>query len=217
MNDERKKINELQGAMQGIIDSRRRREIPTEGLTEYFTDETYENARKKRKKLLTIYLIVLGVYVLSIVGFFVWYRLLPYKSPKIATIKLIAYPLTGLFVIFSFIYLGLPYGMCNKYRKLALNMKSGAKDVSDGTFIETDEGMTIKDGVEMKSLVFLEWNEFKKEFYERKVLVFRDDEFPPFARGDEVEFVTQGNVLVSYKITGHTDIDDEAETESESE
>ena len=203
--------------MQGIIDSKRRRDIPTEGLTEYFTDEMYESARKKRKKLLTIYLIVLGVYVLAIVGLFVWYRLLPYKSPKITTIKLIAYPLTGVFVIFSFIYLGLPYGMCNKYRKLALNMKTGAKEVSDGTFIETDEGMTIKDGVEMKSLVFLEWNDFKKEFYERKVLLFRDGEFPPFSKGDEVEFVTQGNVLLSYKITGHTDIDGEDETEPASD
>lgn len=56
----------------------------------------------------------------------------------------------------------------------------------------------------MKSLVFLEWNKYKKGYYERKVLVFYEKEFPEIPEGSGVRFITQGNVLVSYEILDET-------------
>ena len=67
-------------------------------------------------------------------------------------------------------------------------------------FFEYDETLQDKDGVDFKSLVFIEWNKYKNDFFERKVLVFDEREFPQIKEGQNVTYVTQGNVLVSYKI-----------------
>ena len=69
-----------------------------------------------------------------------------------------------------------------------------------GSFIEYSESIQDKDGVDFKSLVFIEWNKYKNDFFERKVLVFDEREFPQIKEGQNVTYVTQGNVLVSYKI-----------------
>ena len=58
-----------------------------------------------------------------------------------------------------------------------------------------------KDGVDFKSLIFLEWNKYKKDYFERKVLVFNEKPFPEIPDGATVTFITQGNVLISYEIT----------------
>ena len=57
-----------------------------------------------------------------------------------------------------------------------------------------------KDGVDMKSLIFIEWNKYKNDYFERKVLVFYEKPFPEFAEKATVRYVTQGNVLISYEI-----------------
>ena len=51
-----------------------------------------------------------------------------------------------------------------------------------------------------RKFIFLEWNKYKNDFFERKVLVFEEKEFPKFNENDNVRYVTQGNVLVSYEI-----------------
>ena len=76
----------------------------------------------------------------------------------------------------------------------------GIRETSTGSFLEYDEGLQVKDGVDFKALVFLEWNKYKKDFFERKVLVFYQEEFPEFKEGQNARYVTQGNVLIEYKI-----------------
>ncbi len=51
----------------------------------------------------------------------------------------------------------------------------------------------------MKSLVFLEWNKYKNEYFERKVLIFYENSFPEFEEKITYRYVTQSNVLVSYE------------------
>jgi hypothetical protein len=79
-------------------------------------------------------------------------------------------------------------------------MVNGIKEKGTGSFIEYSDKIQDKDGVDMKSLVFLEWNKYKKDYYERKVLVFADKPFPEIPKDAVVNFVTQSNVLISYEI-----------------
>ena len=79
-------------------------------------------------------------------------------------------------------------------------MATGLRETSTGSFFEFDEKIQDKDGVDFKSLIFLEWNKYKKEFFERKVLVFYEKPFPEIPLEANVTYVTQGNVLVSYEI-----------------
>ena len=77
---------------------------------------------------------------------------------------------------------------------------TGLRETSTGSFIEVDESLQEKDGVDFKALIFLEWNKFKNDFFERKVLIFDELEVPEFKENQNVRYVTQGNVLVSYEI-----------------
>ena len=65
-----------------------------------------------------------------------------------------------------------------------------------------------KDGVDCKSIMLVEWNKYKKDFFEREVLVFYEKPFPEIPQDATIEFVTQGNFLISYQIL------DEEQTES---
>ena len=60
--------------------------------------------------------------------------------------------------------------------------------------------LAIKDGVDCKELIFNEWNKFKEVYYERRVFVLYEMDFPDIPEKSMVKFITQGNVLISYQI-----------------
>ncbi|MBP5467339.1 MAG: hypothetical protein J6Y43_07255 [Clostridia bacterium] len=174
-------------------------------MTEYYTDAELAAAKKQRKKTLIVYFIVFGVYLAATVAIFIYYGTLPYKgyadtASKISLIKGVHYSLTAVFVIFSFIYLGITFKRVNRYYKTCRNMSTGLRETSTGSFLEYDENIQDKDGVDFKALVFIEWNKYKKDFFERKVLVFYEKPFPEIPLEANVSYTTQGNVLISYEI-----------------
>ena len=169
-------------------------------MTDYFVEKDYYDVMKQKKRVWRIYLCIAALYLVLSVGLFLWYRTLPYMSPKINTVKFIHYSLTVVMTIFSFIYIGIYYKRVNRFYKLSYNLLTGLKETSTGSFLEYDETLQDKDGVDFKSLIFIEWNKYKKDFYERKVLVFDERPFPEFKENQNVKYVTQGNVLISYEI-----------------
>ena len=169
-------------------------------MIKYFQDDDFEIAKKRRNKMLIGFFIILGVYLAFSAGMLVWYLLLPYKSGTIGTVKLIHYVVGAIMVGGMFVYLGLPFKRANKFYHMVKNMQNGIRESSTASFFEYDETLQEKDGVDFKALIFLEWNKYKKDFFERKVLVFYDRPFPQFNENDNVKFITQGNVLISYEI-----------------
>ncbi|MBR0189930.1 MAG: hypothetical protein IJQ23_06055 [Clostridia bacterium] len=174
-------------------------------MVEYYTDAELDSAKKQKKKTLIIYFIVLGVFVLATAAFFAYYLTLPYSGYRdtariISRIKWGNYSLTAIFVIFSFIYLGIVYKRVRRYYKMCVHLSTGLRETTVANFIEYDETIQDKDGVDFKSLIFLEWNKYKQDFFERKVLVFYEKPFPEIPEQANVSFVTQGNVLISYEI-----------------
>ncbi len=169
-------------------------------MTEYFKEKEYIEAKSQRKRVLIGFLIVSAIYLVSSVAILVWYLTLPYMSPTITTVKIIQYSITGVFVIFAFIYLGIPYKRVNRYCEVMKNLATGLRETSTGSFLEYNESVQTKDGVDFKSIVFVEWNKYKKDFYYRKVLVYVEKPYPKFEKDVNVRYVTQGNVLISYEI-----------------
>lgn len=174
-------------------------------MTEYYTDAERVSAKKQNKRVLIGYFSVFGVYLAISVAFFVYYLTLPYIGYKdtahtVSLLKTAHYTLTAVFVIFSFIFLGIKYKRTRRYYKMCNNLSTGLRETSTGSFLEYDESIQDKDGVDFKSLVFIEWNKYKKDFYERKVLVFYEKPFPEIPLEANVSYVTQGNVLVAYEI-----------------
>lgn len=169
-------------------------------MKEYFTEQQFISAKKQRKIVIGWYIGVMLLYTILSVGIFLWYRTFPYLDPRINTAKLIHYSLTALIVVFSFIYLGIPFKRVNRFYRITHQMLTGIRETSTGSFFEYDETLQDKDGVDMKSLIFIEWNKYKNDFFERKVLVFDELDFPEIPENANVRYVTQGNVLISYEI-----------------
>ncbi len=169
-------------------------------MTKYFCNEEFFKSKKQRKKVLIGYYAVLGVYLILSLGFFLWFRTLPYKAVEIIKVKFMHFALTAIFVIFSFIYLGIIFKRVNRYYKMTINMIHGLKETFVASFFEYDDNIRDKDGVDYKSLIFIEWNKYKGEYYERRVLVPYEKPFPEFKENQIIKFITQGNVLFSYEI-----------------
>ncbi len=169
-------------------------------MIKYFFNEEFYKAKKQRKFVLLGYYLVLAIYLLLSTGFYLWFRTLPFMSEEIRKVKFFHFGVTVIFVIFSFIYLGIPFKRVHRYYKMTLNMIHGLKENFVASFLEYDESIRDKDGVDYKSLVFIEWNKYKEEFYERRVLVPCEKPFPEFKENQVIKFITQGNVLYSYEV-----------------
>jgi hypothetical protein len=94
--------------------------------------------------------------------------------------------------------------MVKKFYKALNNVKIGIREEYVAEFIGCDETLQTKEGVEYKCLLFKEWNKYKKDFYERKVLVFYELPFPVIETGKKVKFITQANLLVEYEYITET-------------
>lgn len=169
-------------------------------MTQYFLEEEFTSAYEQRKKAILGFVIILLIYLAISGGLLGWYLTLPYMDKLIRWVKAIQYSVTVIFVFAIFLYMGIKYKRVNRFYKHVYNLKTGIRETSTGSFVEYDESLQDKDGVDCKSLIFLEWNKYKNDFFERKVLVFDEREFPQFNEGQNVRYVTQGNFLISYEI-----------------
>lgn len=169
-------------------------------MVQFYDKKELDRIKIQRKKALIGYLLVLATYALSSVGLCVWFILLPYNSPTATVIRLIEYPLTAAFIVFTFFYMGIKYKRIRRYHKMLVNLETGIRETSVGSFFEYENKIFQKDGVDVKNLIFLEWNKYKHDFLERKVLVLAEMDFPVFEENQNVKYVTQGNVLVEYEI-----------------
>lgn len=159
----------------------------------------FEQVKKQKKNIKIWYFVALGIFIAFAVVMFIFYRLEPYKSPNITTVKIITYVVTGLFVIFSYIYLTIPFKRAKNYYKILYGIETGTNNEVVGVFERYSEDIEVRDGIEFKSLYFLEYNTKKQEFFERKVLFDTEKTFPEFTKGENVKYYTHGNVLVCFE------------------
>ena len=169
-------------------------------MKEIFSNQDLTVALKQKKKVLIIYFITLAVFIGLSVFFVIWNSNLTYKSNMIIVVKAIHYTLSALYILFSFIYFGIVYKRVKRYVKLLNNVLTGLREENKAEFIKMDLSGTDKDGVDCYALNFIEYNKYKKDFYERKVLVLAEKPLPEIENGVFVHFITQGNVLYSYEI-----------------
>ncbi len=166
----------------------------------YFSQEELNKVKNQRKKHLIIYYSSLVVFVIFTLGNMLWYCSLPYKSPTITTVQALQYVVSALFVVYTFLYLGIIYRRVNKYLKVLVDLEKNKKEIYSGSFIGYDESIHEHNGVDLKTLTFLEWNKYKKEYFERNVWVFYEREFPKLEENQVYNYKTQSNILYEYEI-----------------
>ncbi|NLK17413.1 MAG: hypothetical protein GX304_02665 [Clostridiales bacterium] len=177
-------------------------------MTELYTGQEYPQHLKLKKKMLNVWLILLGIYIAASVAILLGLVTMPYytrddvisfgekKNYFIAADVL----LSTLFWGFSLFFFINKYIRLSRYVRMLKYLDIGLKEVYEGEFLRFGDVVEVKDGVEFYKMITKEWNERKQEYYERKVLIDREIEKFDICPGDRVKYVTQGNVLIKYKI-----------------
>lgn len=128
----------------------------------------------------------------------------PYEDPMQPVPIWIVCVASCVFVIFSYIFLGIKFQRARKYYKIVSYLSVGMKQVNNSTFLRYEEP-ELKDSVDYYVLIMSEWSKKKSEYMDRKIYCDKEKPRPEFASGDAVCYLTQGNVMVEYEVVGHND------------
>lgn len=165
-----------------------------------YSDLDFLSARAQLKKYRIVFYSIIGIYVAASLAVFFIYLSKPYKHKDIAIIKFIEYAITAIFIIVVYIFYSLKLKRVKVYCKILDYINIGLKEQNYGEFIRFNSSIEVKDGAEFKTIIMSEWNHKLQDYYDRKVLVDREKDFPNFKEGDKVEYLTQGNILIEYQI-----------------
>ena len=182
-------------------------------MTNVYTENDYDNALKLKKKLLYIYFAVLAVGIVACAVVFILFLRMPYIStPELESKKnlyqFLVCLISAIEVIFSFIYLGIPYKRAKYYFKLMDDIKTGRKMLSESTFLQNETYINEVGNVDFHVMAVLEWSDKTQEYMRRHVLVDKEKPMPELNNGDIITYVTHANVLLSYGLKSEEDVFD---------
>jgi hypothetical protein len=168
-------------------------------MIEIYTGQEYEAELKVKKRLFSIWLTLFIIYAAICITLAVIFSLLPYGTRKTPFIT-VNIALSSLFWGFSLLFFNTKYYRLRKYVKMLEYLITGLKDNYSGQFLRYDDTVEVKDGVEFYKMITKEWNQRKQEYFERKVLIDKEKPKPQIPENAYVKYVTQGNILIKYKI-----------------
>ena len=167
-----------------------------------FQDQDLIAAFSQKRRLFWIYIAVATVFAALLVGCIVWFVSLPYEDDLAYLPQLILCVGACLFIIFSYVYLGIKFQRSRKYYKMISSLSIGIKHVNNSYFLRYDEP-ELKDSVDYYVLTMCEWSKKKSEYLDRKIYCDKEKPLPAFQAGDKVRYLTHGNIMIAYEITEH--------------
>ncbi len=173
-------------------------------MTILFEDADLYAAYKQKKRILHVYWAVLIAFVAICVASIVFYVSLPYEDPLQPIPQAVTCVASCLFIIFSYVFLGIKFHRSRRYYKLISSFSGGMKQINRSIFLRY-EGTELKDGVDYYVLIFSEWSKKKSEYMDRKIYSVVEKACPQFEAGDIVSYITHGNVIVGHSVIGHDD------------
>lgn len=167
-----------------------------------YDDDDFFAAYRQYKRIIFVYALIAVIYAAGVIAIGATYISLPYGDSNQTLLKVIFGIITGIFVIFSYPYLGVKMRRSAAYYKLLKGASVGIKETNLAYFDRIDD-WEVKDRVDVNVLVFKTWNGKKREWDERKQYIDAEKDVPEFKENEEVLTVTYGNVIISYAETGN--------------
>lgn len=173
-------------------------------MTIVFNDDDLLASYRQQRTILRVFLAVTVLYAVICVALLLFYTSLPYKDPAQIWPKVIVCTLSCIYVIFAYVFMGIKFHRARRYYKLISYFSVGMKQVNNSIFLRYAQP-ELRDGVDFYVLIFSEWNKKKSEYMDRKIYCDKEKPLPEFTKGDEVRYLTQGNVILEYEIIGHNE------------
>lgn len=156
-------------------------------------------AMQQRRRLLAGFLGATAFFVAALIVCVVFYCFLPYNDPRGVWIIVATSVLTGLYIIFSFPYMGISFKRSSAYCKMLKYLSVGLKEYAALPF-DHIEDWTTKDGVDVNVATFTVKNHKRDETMTRQIYIDGEKDFPAFEEGKTVRMISQGNLLIAYEM-----------------
>ncbi len=171
-----------------------------EKMVSVYSDADYLAVYKQKRKLWVIFCMATLAYLLYCVGWLVYHISLPYKDPMQNLAKAMVFVGTALYVILIFPYMAIKYSRVRRYYKLITYLSQGLKNEEKNYFYCLEEKSLQKDNIDVVGCVFETWNSKKCEWMDREAYFDVEKPMPNFESGDYVQYITQSNFIVQYRI-----------------
>ena len=171
-----------------------------EKMVSVYNDADYLAVYKQKQKLWTIFCVITAVYLAYCITWLVFHISLPYKHPMDKLATAMVFLATALYVVFIFPYLAIKYSRVRRYYKLVGHLSSGIKNEEKNYFYCLEEKSLQKDNIDVIGCIFETWNKKKCEWMDREAYFDLEKPLPPFDSGDYVQYITQSNFIVQYRI-----------------
>ena len=158
---------------------------------------------KTRFKLKSLYNAILITTIVIVLGGVIFRAFLPYQSKLGEIIYVVVMTLTVLFVIFSFVFLSIPYARVKDYCSFVYNALNSERIESKATILEIRKNdVTIKYGVDYYYIDVLEWSNARNDYVKRSILVDKEFDNLKIEKSTIITIETVGNILTAYEILG---------------
>lgn len=161
-------------------------------------DENYlKKIELQKKRLLTVYFILLAVAVIieAVVIFFNAY--LPYGNEYKTLLQLVMYSVAIIFSVYSVLFFTITYGRVKTYYDFVDGIMVGNKKETPVTVIKLSREL-ISGKIDGYTLAVLEWSDAENDFVERTINIDNEKEIPDFEKGEIITVATCSNYLYSY-------------------
>lgn len=175
-------------------------------MTEIYSKGDLEAAVKQKRNCLIYFFTVTGIFLAVSVFVFVYFLFEPYGSAKKPWLLTLECVFTGLYAIFSYLYLSIRFSRVRRYKIMLERALNRKPTEGEATFMRFNGEVNVKDGVDFRSMTLVEWSEKEQEYMERYVLLDVEKPRPDFRTGDLLKIKTYSNVLTGYDILNRANL-----------
>ncbi len=170
-----------------------------EGMVSIYREgDLLEAFRQKRKESFVLWGITL-LYLAFLVAMLIVYCGLPYKAPEQTPIRIAVSVVTVAYIAWIFPYAGIRYSRVKHYCAMMNNIAMGITERHESIFDRIEKKDTY-DYVDVYTIIVKEWNSKKMDYAERRIYSVVEKPMPPFIKGDRIEYITAGSLLLQYRI-----------------
>lgn len=161
-------------------------------------------ARREKKKLLTIYFVILAL-VLAIEAFLISYFIVTVNTTQDRSLKdlfiVISSAVLVLFGWFSLIFFKLKYRRTKQYVAMFDDFQNGIKVTETGVFKGYDMKFREKAGVEFYTMkVMVKSKDRRFDDVCREILIYKQSPKIEINDGDKIKMITHSNILIAFEL-----------------
>jgi hypothetical protein len=171
-----------------------------EKMVSVYNDADYLAVYKQKQKLWAIFCVATAAYLAYCIAWLVFHISLPYNDPMQGLAKAMVFSATAFYVTLIFPYLSIKYSRVRRYYKLIGHLSAGLKNEEKNYFYCLEEKSLQKDNIDVIGCIFETWNKKKCEWMDREAYFDLEKPLPSLDSGDYVQYITQSNFIVQYRI-----------------